>query len=63
MSVFKDEAKRNGMALGEYGEKILWEAVTEAIEDHRLAGHPICVYRDGKVVDIPPGRDKAAEAG
>jgi hypothetical protein len=29
-------------------------AVREALAEHRLAGNPVAVWRDGKVVWIPP---------
>jgi hypothetical protein len=35
-------------------EMALKEAVAEAIAEHKRRGHPIAVWRDGKVVLIPP---------
>lgn len=32
----------------------LKDAVADAIAEHKLRGHPIVVWRDGKVVAIPP---------
>ena len=32
----------------------LREAVADALAEHKLRGHPIAVWRDGKVVMIPP---------
>ncbi len=43
-----------GMPLHIMAEKALREAVAEAIAEHKLRGHPIVVWRDGKVVSIPP---------
>jgi hypothetical protein len=42
------------MPLDVMAEKALQEAVAEAIAEHKLRGHPIVVWRDGKVVTIPP---------
>ena len=39
-------------------EKALQSAVREAIRDHKRAGNPICVWRNGKVVWIPPEKIK-----
>jgi len=35
-------------------EMALKEAVAEAIAEHKRRGHPIVIWRDGKVVLIPP---------
>lgn len=32
------------------------EAVRAALRDHKRAGNPIAVWRDGKVVLLPPGQ-------
>jgi hypothetical protein len=42
------------MPLHIQAEKALREAVAEAIAEHKLRGHPIIIWRDGKVVSIPP---------
>ncbi|MEW6187303.1 MAG: hypothetical protein AB1585_16340 [Thermodesulfobacteriota bacterium] len=42
------------MPLDLKAEKALQEAVAEAFAEHKLRGHPIIVWRDGKVVSIPP---------
>jgi hypothetical protein len=42
------------MPLEIMAERALREAVAEAIAEHKLRGHPIVVWRDGKVVTIPP---------
>ena len=39
-------------------DKALKSAVREALLDHKRAGNPICVWRDGKVVWIPPEKIK-----
>ena len=35
-------------------QKALREAVQKAIRFHKLMGEPIVVWKDGKVVEIPP---------
>lgn len=40
--------------LAYQAEKALKEAVAEAISEHRRNGVPIAIWRDGKVVLIPP---------
>jgi ABC-type proline/glycine betaine transport system ATPase subunit len=35
-------------------EKILQRAVDHALEMHRRLGNPIAVWKDGKVVIVPP---------
>jgi len=35
-------------------EMAIKEAVAEAIAEHKRRGHPIAIWRDGKVVLIPP---------
>lgn len=42
------------MPLDIMAEKALREAVAGAIAEHKLRGHPIIIWRDGKVVSIPP---------
>ncbi len=42
------------MPLDIMAEKALREAVADALAEHKLRGHPIVVWRDGKVVFIPP---------
>jgi hypothetical protein len=46
------------LTLGEEAEMGLREAVAEAIEEHRIAGNPIAVYRSGQVVIVPPDQIK-----
>lgn len=50
----KQKNKTDEMTLEIMAEKALKEAVAEAIAEHKLRGHPIVVWRDGKVVSIPP---------
>ncbi len=42
------------MPLDIKAEMALKEAVSEAIAEHKLRGHPIIIWQDGKVVAIPP---------
>jgi hypothetical protein len=42
------------MPLDIKAEMALREAVAGAIAEHKLRGHPIIIWRDGKVVSIPP---------
>jgi hypothetical protein len=43
-----------GLPLMVKAEMALKEAVADAIAEHKRMGHPIVVWRDGKVVTIPP---------
>jgi hypothetical protein len=42
------------MPLDIKAELALREAVAGAIAEHKLRGYPIIIWRDGKVVSIPP---------
>jgi hypothetical protein len=37
-------------------EEAFRKAVAEALAEHRLHGIPIAIWRDGKLVRIPPGK-------
>jgi hypothetical protein len=50
------------MPLHIMAEKALKEAVAEAMAEHKLRGHPIIIWRDGKVVSIPPEEITIASA-
>jgi len=53
----KNLKKRRGLedlSLMVKAEMALKEAVAEAIAEHKRMGHPIVVWRNGKVVTIPP---------
>ncbi|MGH7362001.1 MAG: hypothetical protein ACREJI_10370 [Candidatus Methylomirabilales bacterium] len=41
-------------AEGTLIDAALAEAAREALRRHKRAGHPIVVWRDGKVVRVPP---------
>jgi hypothetical protein len=48
------EENLDDLPLDIKAEKALKEAVAEAIAEHKLRGRPIVIWRDGKVVTIPP---------
>ncbi|HAZ07378.1 MAG TPA: hypothetical protein DCZ01_02395 [Elusimicrobia bacterium] len=43
-------------------EKALQIAVAKTIEDHRMSGDPIVVWKNGKVVKIPASRIPRAKS-
>jgi uncharacterized protein YacL (UPF0231 family) len=49
----KSKNKQAEIPLAKLAEEALKKAVAEAIAEHKRAGHPIAVWRDGKVVHIP----------
>jgi hypothetical protein len=50
----KKEKDSHRPLLAYQAERALQEAVAEAIAEHRRNGVPIAVWRDGKVVLVPP---------
>jgi hypothetical protein len=48
-----------GLAMSERGLMALKVAVKKAIEEHARKGLPMYVWRDGKVVEIPPDELRA----
>jgi hypothetical protein len=50
----KKEKKSPHTLLVYRAEKALKKAVAKAIAEHRRNGIPIAIYRDGKVVLVPP---------
>jgi hypothetical protein len=62
----RDKSNRKNMMrempLHIMAEKALREAVAEAIAEHKLRGRPIIIWRDGKVVSIPPEEIAIASA-
>jgi len=42
-------------------EMAIKEAVAESIAEHKRQGHPIAIWRDGKVVLIPPDEIAVSE--
>jgi hypothetical protein len=59
------EEKLTDIPLEIRAEEALLKAVAKAIAAHKRAGHPIVIWRDGKVVKIPAEqievREQAAE--
>ena len=47
------EEKLADIPLEIRAEEALVKAVAKAIAEHKRAGHPIVVWRDGRVVKIP----------
>ena len=52
----KTRGKKNHKFLAYMAEKAFKEAVAEAINEHRRNGVPIAVWRNGKVVLVPPSQ-------
>jgi len=52
----KKEKKSPHTLLAYRAEKALKKAVAKAIAEHRRNGIPIAIYRDGKVVLVPPDK-------
>jgi hypothetical protein len=50
----KKEEKAQHIPLAYRAEAAFKEAVAEALAEHRLHGIPIAIWREGKVVRIPP---------
>ncbi len=46
--------KLSDIPIGIRAEEALKKAVAETIADHKRAGDPIVIWRDGEVVEIPP---------
>lgn len=50
--------KKSVIILQKKAEKAIKVAVRKAIEEHRRAGQPIVIWKNGKVVTIPAGKLK-----
>ena len=50
----KSEKNLPDKAMAFRAEKALKKAVTLTIADHKRTGDPIVIWRDGKVVEVPP---------
>lgn len=48
----KEDNELPGIAV--LADKALKNAVAKVIEDHRRSGLPIVIWRDGKIVHVPP---------
>ncbi len=61
----KKNKKTRTIPLAYRAEEAFKKAVAEALAEHRLHGIPIAVWRDGKVVRVPPNeievRDSSVE--
>ncbi len=57
----RKDRKGQYVPLAYRAEEAFKKAVAEAIAEHRLHGIPIAVWRDGKVVRIPPDRIEIRE--
>ena len=49
-----EKIRVDDLPLEAKAEMALREAVAEALAEHKLRGHAIIVWRDGKVVTVPP---------
>ncbi|OGX05091.1 MAG: hypothetical protein A3G87_03465 [Omnitrophica bacterium RIFCSPLOWO2_12_FULL_50_11] len=59
MNVKRSKTKPRLFPLAVKAEKALKAAVAKAIREHALAGRPIYVWRNGKVVRIPASELKS----
>ena len=55
------KSKRRPFLLAYKAEEALRKAVAEAIAEHRRNGVPIAIWRNGKVVRIPPDKIEVRE--
>ncbi len=55
--------KKNGRSLAERGEIAFRAAVANVILQHRRAGLPLAVWRNGKVALVPAGKVRLRHAG
>ncbi len=53
--------KLSDIPIGIRAEEALKKAVAETIADHKRAGDPIVIWRDGEVVHIPPEQIEVRE--
>jgi hypothetical protein len=53
--------KLSDIPIGIRAEEALKKAVAETIADHKRAGDPIVIWRDGEVVQIPPEQIEVRE--
>lgn len=54
----KEHGAKDVQALHSGAVKALERAVTKAIADHKSAGVPAAIWRDGKVVHVSGGQSK-----
>jgi hypothetical protein len=53
--------KRSAIRLETLAEEALKEAVAEVIAEHKLAGYPLAVWRDGRVIHLSPEQIEVRE--
>ena len=58
----KEKRAPKGSDIMNKAEKALRVAVAKTIEDHRVSGDPIVVWKNGKVVKIPASRIPPAKS-
>ena len=51
-----------GKTLALTAEKAFKRAVTKVIEDHKQTGAPLAIWKDGKVVNVHPGKPIVQES-
>jgi len=55
--------KKNSPSLAERGQIAFRIAVANVVKQHRQAGIPLAIWRNGKVVQVPAGKVRVARAG
>jgi len=58
----KNQKKSPSVPLAYRAEKALKRAVAKAIAEHRRNGVPIAIWRDGKIVRVPPDEIEIRES-
>ena len=51
-----------GKTLALTAEKAFKRAVAQVIEDHKLTGDPLAIWKNGKVVNVPPEQLRVQES-
>jgi hypothetical protein len=57
----KKVSKASKVPMAVRAEEAFKKAVASAIAEHKKAGHSIAIWRDGKVVHIPPDQIEIRE--
>jgi hypothetical protein len=58
----KNQKKSPSVLLAYRAEEALKRAVAKAIAEHRRNGTPIAIWRDGKIVRVPPNEIEVRES-
>ena len=58
----KNQKKSSSVPLAYRAEEALKRAVAKAIAEHRRHGVPIAIWRDGKIVRVPPDEIEVRES-